>query len=120
MCITMQHLCLRLEFFSCSAFSMVYLLHDVSTGAVAVRAALGSTLAFDMCVPEILEMWVAAQIWNEASRYGPCCELLFFPMRREPGGELGGVVPARSTRTESIPQAGIGRICFLKKKEGGA
>ena len=35
-----------------------------------------ATLAV-ICVPEILQTPAASQIWNDASRYGPCCELFF-------------------------------------------
>ena len=59
-------------------------------------------------------MRVAAPIWNDATRYGPHCDLFFFLMKQELGGKLGGAVPARSTRTEPITQAVIGRLCFLE------
>ena len=38
-----------------------------------------------MCVPEILQLRVAAQAWNNTSKYGPYCELFCFLMRHEPG-----------------------------------
>ena len=46
--------------------------------------------------------------------------IVFFLVRREPGGELRGAVPAKSTRTEPIPQAGIGRPVFGRNKKEGA
>ena len=33
-----------------------------------------------MCVSENLQMRVAAQAWNDASKYGSYCELFFFLM----------------------------------------
>ena len=38
-------------------------------------------------VSEVLQMRVAAKAWNDPGRSGPCCELLFFLMGREPGDE---------------------------------
>ena len=36
-----------------------------------------------MCVPEILQMHVTAQAWNDV-KDGPCCELFLFLMKRGP------------------------------------
>ena len=47
-------------------------------------------LWFFMCVPEILQMHVTAQKWNDASKFGTYCELFCFLMRREPGDVLDG------------------------------
>ena len=68
-----------------------------------------------MCISAFLQRRVAADVWNDANKYGPCFELFFFLMRRELGGKLGGAVLARSTQTESIPQSGIGSLCFLEE-----
>ena len=38
-----------------------------------------------LCVPDILQMHVAAKNWNDAGRFGPFCELFFFLMRHELG-----------------------------------
>ena len=37
----------------------------------------------NMRVPEILHMFATAQECNDATKYGPLCELFFFLMRRE-------------------------------------
>ena len=36
-----------------------------------------------MCVPQILQMRVASHNWNNASKYGPYCELFFYLMKHE-------------------------------------
>ena len=51
-----------------------------------------------MCVPEILHMRATAQEFD-ATKYGPCCELFFFLMRRETH-PTGPVLP-RHVSTES-------------------
>ena len=66
------------SFFKSSSSLRELFSRDGSLGERSAGGAdMGGTVAPHMCVPEIPQVRVTAQAWNDASKYGPYCELFF-------------------------------------------